>query len=77
MTQKPDDGGSAFPTPETETVHPQWGMSLRDYFAAKVAAGILAGGWADTVPLDDVEHARQLAGFAYQAADAMLDERKK
>lgn len=29
----PGGGGPAFPTLETETYKPQWGMSLRDYFA--------------------------------------------
>lgn len=52
-------------------------ITLRDYFAAHIAQGILAGGWADTVPLDDVEHAQQLAGFAYAAADAMLEAGKE
>ena len=49
---------------------------LRDMFAAHIAGGILAGGWADTVPLDDCTHAEQLAAFAYAGANAMLKERE-
>jgi len=51
------------------------GMSLRDYFAAQALAGILAGGFADTVPHDDVGGGREAAAFAYQYADAMLKQR--
>ena len=73
-TAKKDDGGAAFPQ---EIKLPRTGMSLRDYAAIHIAQGILAGGWADTVPLDDVQHAEQLASFAFAAADAMLAERNK
>lgn len=48
------------------------GHDLRDRFAGQAMQGILAGGWADTVPLDDPTHGSQLAFFAYAAADAML-----
>ncbi len=64
------DGGAAFPI-----VHPDgqgvqyYGMSLRDYFAAKAMQGRLA------VPgYVDVE---QGAAMAYRMADAMLKERAK
>jgi hypothetical protein len=63
MTEKP-----AFPIVTS-------GMSLRDYFAAQALAGILAGGFADTVPHDDVGGGREAAAFAYQYADAMLKQR--
>ena len=51
------------------------GMTLRDYFAAQALKGLLAGGFADTIPHDDVEGGRQAACFAYQYADAMLKAR--
>jgi hypothetical protein len=51
------------------------GMTLRDYFAGQALIGILSGGFADTVPHDDVEGGRQAAQFAYQYADAMLTAR--
>lgn len=46
-----NDGGQAFPTPETDRYHPVPGMSLRDYFAAKalaVAAEDFMHGYRDT-----------------------------
>jgi len=67
------DGGAAFPV-----VHPDgkgvqyYGMSLRDYFAAKAANGICAH--QDTWGLSDSE---KIAKFSYELADAMLKERAK
>jgi hypothetical protein len=66
-----DTGGNAFPVlidgvPPIET----WGMTLRDYFAAKAMAAILKHGIdCETFDLD--------AEAAYQMADAMLAERAK
>lgn len=71
------DGGPAFPVAPYGSSIFNTGMSLRDWFAGQIAMGILAGGWANTVPLDDVEHAQQLAAFAYDGAVAMLNERDK
>ncbi|MEL6282667.1 MAG: hypothetical protein AAFQ73_07925 [Pseudomonadota bacterium] len=50
---------------------------LRDGFARSALEGILAGGFADTVPHDDVGGGSDAATFAYQYADAMLATRKK
>jgi hypothetical protein len=72
-----NDGGPAFPIPGSDlcgTYEPASGMSLRQWYAGKIAAGILAGGWADTVPLDGVDHARQLAEFAFAGADALIEK---
>jgi len=55
--------------------HKEVAMSLRDYFAGQALAGILAGGFADTVPHDDVGGGKDAAFFAYQYADAMLARR--
>lgn len=75
------DGGSAFPTLETETYHPQFGMSLRDYFAALAMQGmnaspellqVVTGGSI----LDGTVFER-MAANAYRQADAMLTERAK
>lgn len=67
-----DDGGSAFPLPETERTYYQPGMTLRDFFAAQFIEGwyssVAAGGAFDTA---------DVATKAYQAADAMLIERAK
>lgn len=47
-------------------------VDLRDQFAGQALAGILAGGFASTVPHDDVNGGADAAFFAYQYADAML-----
>lgn len=46
--------------------------SLRDRFAGHALAGILAGGFAGTIPHDDVNGGYDAAFFAYQYADAMV-----
>lgn len=68
-----DNGGPAFPSPpvvENGVIYPgNDGMTLRDYFAAKAAQGLLAApdcGW----------DAEQLANGAYAIADAMLKARE-
>jgi hypothetical protein len=68
-TKQPE---SAFPStfksmsPEEGQVH-RWGMTLRDYFAAKAMQGILFEG------LNESETAKN----AYAMADAMLKARDK
>ena len=77
MTTKPDNGGPAFPFEfdyhqvdgSSETlVHA--GMSLLDYFAGQVLAGMAARA---SMPL---EPADRLADRAYAIADAMLRARQ-
>lgn len=48
------------------------GMSMRDYFAGQALAGILAGGFADTIPHDGISGGKEAAFYAFQYADAML-----
>jgi hypothetical protein len=69
-----DDGGPAFPRSDYD--NSDAGMSLRDWFAGQALAGILGGGFADTIPHDDLNGGRDAAAFAYQYADAMIAERK-
>ncbi|HSG62571.1 MAG TPA: hypothetical protein VLA24_14175 [Pseudomonadales bacterium] len=62
-------GGTAFPVPSLiQNGQTQFGMTLRDYFAAKALQGMLAGGRTG----DDY-----VAALAYRYADAMLKERKQ
>ncbi len=61
MTDK--TGGPAFPT-DTATV--QYGMTLRDYFAAKAMQALLPTNYIDAN-----------AVLAYRVADAMLRARKQ
>ena len=70
MTQR-KDGWQEFRAPTTN------GMSLRDWFAGQALAGLLAGGFADTIPHDDAGGGMDAAGYAYQYADAMLQEREQ
>ena len=66
---------SAFPStfksmsPEEGQVH-RWGMTLRDYFAAKAMQGLLSRVGHDKINVHDV-----LAQRTYQIADAMLKAR--
>jgi hypothetical protein len=70
ITNQPE---SAFPStfkslsPEEGQAH-RWGMTLRDYFAAKAMQGLLANNNID---------AQQIAKAAYIVADAMLKAREK
>lgn len=61
-----DTGGPAFPVPDQGGA--EWGMTLRDYFAAKAMQAMLNDAevfWAGAAPL------------AYQYADAMLKAREQ
>jgi hypothetical protein len=64
---------SAFPStfkslhPEEQQVH-RWGMQLRDYFAAKAMASVIARG-------DDTNRPG-MAEWSYAMADAMLRARE-
>ena len=67
----PDWPESAFPStfksadPETGQVH-RWGMTLRDYFAAKAMQALVRANYFDTT-----------AQMAYEMADAMLNARQQ
>lgn len=63
---------SAFPVPATEYHGMDSGMTLRDYFAAKVLNGILSDPNAGLLE-DDLS---RYANIAYKAADAMLKARE-
>ena len=68
MTDRPDDGGPAFPVLGNYAYSAR-GMSLRDYFAAQALPALLE--LKCHTPIEDV------ASLAYIAADAMLAERKR
>lgn len=67
MSNKPD-GGPAFPPMHDPNTH-EFGMSLRDYFAAKAVQGLLA---SEVEATED-----SFAAQAYVMADAMLAARSK
>ena len=74
------DGGSAFPVAGSEHGYPVAGMSMRDYFAAKVSNGLCANpSWLqetfNNIGVD--EAVSVIARASYELADAMLAERAK
>lgn len=75
------DGGAAFPQVDNGIVYEgggpflrasDRGMTLRDYFAAQVLAGLCAGGSWDDIPTND-----RLVNISYELAAAMLERRAK
>ena len=65
---KTNTGGAAFPYAAVHGCNGEYGMTLRDYFAAKAMHARLTtytGTWFEGV-----------AEEAYKAADAMLEERE-
>lgn len=81
-----NDGGPAFPAytydniPEGQVVRiTDYGMTLRDYFAAKVMCGLLSGDKklvARERPGTDLD-LKLCAKFAYDMADIMIAERAR
>lgn len=79
-----ETGGPAFPAEggEASGLHPNPGMTLRDYFAGQALAGIFAGGYRSTGDnirdmASGVMGAASPAKAAYAIADALLTERAK
>lgn len=75
----PTNNPHAFPRPGIEGMnHPQDGMTLRDYFAAK-ALPIAWQRHADFFcgDSDVINSVNEVADAAYEIADAMLEAREK
>jgi len=80
-----NDGGSAFPSPEiraqdgTGICAAEYGMTLRDYLAAKAMHAFAQGvnNLGGHSPQDIHKGFEALAEFSYRVADAMLAERSK
>jgi hypothetical protein len=77
------DGGQAFPVPaghidaNGNAFYPEYGMTLRGYFAGQALVGLLAS-TAHPESSGPDEHTRdQWARMAHRLADAMLKEREK
>jgi len=67
MSTKKKDGGPAFPTQSSPYFT---GMTLRDWFAGRALAALIASGDSS----DDLD---ETAYNAYRQADAMLAERNR
>jgi hypothetical protein len=67
-----DDGGFAFPTliKEGDLAYSTGGVTVRDYFAAKALPTLLSS-FSDDTECNDID----IAGMAYDIADAMLRKR--
>jgi hypothetical protein len=77
MTEQ-DDGGPAFPAHHFDMSDTEHGMTLRDYFAAKLAPAALAAIASRQHQADQDETVPEsIARIAYNVADAMLKERAK
>jgi hypothetical protein len=74
---KTNTGGPAFPT-ATLAQKTEGGMTLRDYFAAKAMAVILASQYEDGIYVGDLDNDSEdvCAISAYKMADAMLKARE-
>jgi hypothetical protein len=68
MSDKPADGGPAFPAMHFDLAEGEHGLSIRDYFAAKAMQGMISAG-RDILTL-------KFATASYQIADVMLAARK-
>lgn len=91
MSAKDEEtGGPAFPVPHAidgnwvKDPRPEYsGMTLRDYFAAKAAAGLCSNEWHGRFMLgkcnsgDPGAAYQQVATTAYRIADAMISARKE
>jgi hypothetical protein len=71
------NGGPAFPIPGLQHDEDFNGMSLRDYFAAYAASGLLAHPDCRNVGPGHEMATICVASEAYSIADAMLAERAK
>lgn len=64
----------AFPVALEETQFAEFGMSLRDYFAAKAMQGLISN---TNNSLDSYDQLKSLSKDAYDIAEAMLQEKSK
>jgi hypothetical protein len=76
MSEQIKDGGPAFPVSAMET-HGTYGMTLRDYFAAKAFPAVLSAYVEANGRCIGTDHvAYNCASHAYRMADAMLAARE-
>ena len=71
MSNKTQDGGAAFP------VGGYCGMTLRDYFAAKAMASLIAKQETAQAWKQDGDYGTYVAELSYGMADAMIAARNR
>jgi hypothetical protein len=79
-----ETGGPAFPIPLQENAAwcfeqrggDEFGMTLRDYFAAKALAALIVGGHSASFGTNPGSDNKTYAEVSYSLADAMLEARK-
>ena len=71
-----NNGGPAFPVAGSEHNYPIEGMTLRDFFAAKVLQGVMASGTSMSIGTNHEEAMLDMARAFYSMADAMLKARE-
>jgi len=75
-----NNGGPAFPELGNVGHNSDWqsesGMTLRDYFAAKVLQGVMASGTAMSIGTNHEEGMLDMARAFYSMADAMIQARE-
>lgn len=69
-------GGAAFPQSGFDRWAPEGGMTLRDYFAAKIIVPLIGGSPGASFGSSHPETNLNYAKAAYSIADAMLEARK-
>jgi len=76
-----NDGGLAFPSKGMNVIgsaeYQHKGMTLRDYFAAKALAFVIARHWEGGQSVASTEGMKTIADLSYGIADAMIAERSK
>jgi len=80
-------GGAAFPETKCNTTHEgllsetwtEGGMTLLDYFAAKIAGGLMANGMSTSEGTRPpyMRNDKEIAEMSYSLSAAMIEERKK
>lgn len=72
-----DTGGSAYPRPAYGFTPPEPGASLRDRFAMEALHGAISGHISYYGHESNHWQAKDIASYAYDVADAMLEARKQ
>lgn len=71
-----NNSGPAFPVAGSEHNYPIEGMTLRDFFAAKVLQGVMASGTPMSIGTNHEEAMLDMARAFYSMADAMIQARE-